>query len=61
MFYSPFLAQVEELKKGRFPICSKCKAAISQQSRKDRNMSKWICAFCGFDNTYQQGFGTDCV
>jgi ribosomal protein L40E len=61
VFYSPFLVQIEELKKGRFPICSKCKAAICQQSRKDRNMGKWICVFCGADNPFQQGFGTDVV
>ena len=59
IFYSPFLTQVEEIKKGRLPSCSKCKAAICQQSRKDRNMGKWLCSFCSSDNPYQHqlGFG----
>jgi hypothetical protein len=34
IFYSPFLANVEQLTKGRYPTCSKCKAAICQQSAK---------------------------
>lgn len=56
-FYSPFLAQAEELKKGRYPICAKCQAAVNPNSRKDRNMGKWQCNFCSSDNPYQAGFG----
>lgn len=61
VFYSPFVTQLEDLKKGRYPICSKCRAAICQQSRKDRNLGKWLCPFCQADNPYQQGFGNDVV
>jgi hypothetical protein len=61
IFYSPFLANVEQLTKGRYPTCSKCKAAICQQSRKDRNMGKWMCPFCNADNPFQQGFGNEVV
>lgn len=56
-FYSPFAAQPEELKKGKYPTCLKCKAGISPHCQKDRNMGKWICNFCGSDNPFIQGFG----
>lgn len=56
-FYSPFLTQVESMKKGKFPSCVKCKAAVNEFCRKDRQMGKWICNFCGADNALLQGFG----
>jgi hypothetical protein len=57
IFYSPFLAESQDLKKGTIPTCTKCKAGICIQARRDKNMGKWSCSFCNTDNSYQQGFG----
>lgn len=58
-FYSPFLAQAPDLKKGKLPLCSKCTAAINPHSRKENNQGIWQCNFCQTDNPLLKGFGNN--
>lgn len=57
LFFSPFLTQPADLKKGKYPTCTQCKAGIADLCRKDKNMNKWQCIFCGADNMGVMNFG----
>ena len=58
VFYSPLLVQVDELKKGNFPTCSKCKASVCKvEGNKSNQGQQWNCAFCGSPNIGAPGFG----
>ena len=58
VFYSPLLVQVDELKKGNFPTCSKCKASVCKaEGNKNNQGQQWNCVFCGAINMGAPGFG----
>lgn len=65
VLYSPFMVQVEELKKGTFPSCAKCKASICKGDKADgnnnRNSNRWVCPFCSAENACAPGFGLETV